>query len=326
MLDLQFFEHITSLLRESGHIIASRPIFCNHSLSETLYIDSTKDVILSRNDHALLATVDNISLIAEIEWSGVIDELAEKIQIFSATVSSSSRSRSQDIADIHFILQQFWTNSHSIVFFKNDDQFIISFADEMQSHILSDWHNVIDDYDKVVERISVANIALDDCSTYFDDFIYSIAREYYIYPISFENASYGMLPIDLLSPKFEVNSFLSTDEDVTKEDIKEIIRGNLSYYESLYGYDYVAVQYAGMRDLTSYRNLSDEIDRISFELDLAEEYGDEVDEPLDFNDEYEDEDNDFFGELDEEIDPAIFDNPVLMVKWLESKQKDNQDS
>ncbi len=157
MQDSQFFEYVTSLARESGHMITPRPIFCNHSSSETLYIDSNKNVILSPNDRALLSAIENVSLIAEIVWPGVIDELTEKIQIYSITINISDRSRSQDVADIHFLLQQFWTNKHSIVFFKNYDQFIISFADGVQSHILSDWYDIIDDYDKVVERISVAN-------------------------------------------------------------------------------------------------------------------------------------------------------------------------
>lgn len=86
-------------------------------------------------------------------------------------------------------------------------------------------------------------MTLQTCDDYFEDFIYAIAREYYIHPISFENASYGMIPIDMLCPKATFdNEFVICDE-VTKEDIKETIRANLSYYETIYGNDYVAARY-----------------------------------------------------------------------------------
>lgn len=323
MQDSLFFKYITSLLQESGHMVTSTPLYFNHSSSETLYMDSRKDVILSKNDRTLLATIDNTSLIMEIEWPSIIDELSEKVQIYSVTVCVSNSSRSQDVADIHFLLQQFWTNNHSIVFFKNNNQFIISFANETHSHILSEWYDIINDYDKVVEQISVANIKFDDCSTYFDDFIYSIARDYYINPISFENASYCMIPIDLFSTKLELNPLTIPTNSFASEYIKEPFYDNQSYYETIYGYDYVAVQYIEINQTTSHLNISNEIDQISFELDFPEEYSNTVNKSFDFSTEdRSDEADNLLDELDEKIDPAIFENPLLMVKWLEKMKQD----
>lgn len=323
MYDNQFYEYASMLLVEAGHMITPNPIYTNHTSSETLYIDSKKDVVIPSIDRALLSTINNVSLLLEVEWDGVVDELTEKVQVYSITVDFSDSSRSQNVADIHYLLQQYWSCNHSIVFFKNRNQFVVSFADAARSHILSDWFDISEDCDSVIERLSIANMSIDTCDGYFEDFVYSLAREYYNHPISFEEASYGMMPIDLLFPKFASFANYVPDDEVTKEDIKDVIRENLSYYETLYGYDYVAIHYEGIGEATSYRNLTDEIERISFELDFEEEYGDETSEIYDFDDEEDDiEEDDFFDDLDDDFDSAIFDDPVLMVKWLEGKQKD----
>ena len=330
MYDNQFYEYASMLLIEAGHMITPNPIYANHTSSETLYIDSNKDVVIPSIDRALLSTINNVSLLFEVEWEGVVEELTEKVQVYSITVDFFDSSRSQNIADIHYLLQQYWSCNHSIIFFKNRNQFVVSFADAARSHILSDWLDISEDCDSLIERLSIANMSLDTCDGYFEDFVYALAREYYNYPISFEEASYGMMPIDLLFPKFASFANYVPDDEVTKEDIKDVIRENLSYYEKLYGYDYVAIRYEGIGEATSYRNLTDEIERISFELDFEEEYGEETSEIYNFGDEddYIEEDDDFLEELDDDFDSAIFDDPVLMVKWLEGKQKqaDEQDN
>ena len=128
-----------------------------------------------------------------------------------------------------------------------------------------------------------------------------------------------MMPIDMLCPKAISDNGFATSDEVIKEDIKETIHANLSYYETFYGYDYVAARYKGMNDTTASSNLTNEIERISFELDFEDEYGEEIPEAYNFIDEDEYED-DFFDDI-EDFDPAIFDDPILMVKWLEKKHK-----
>ena len=329
MHDNQFYEYASMLFIEAGHMITSNPIYTNHTSSETLYLDSNKDVVIQSIDRALLSTINNVSLLFEVEWKGVVEELTEKVQVYSITVDFSDSSRSQNVADIHYLLQQYLSCSHSIILFKNKKQFVVSFADATRSHILSDWFDISEDCDSVIELLSIANMSLDTCDGYFEDFVYTLAREYYSHPISFEEASYGMIPIDLMLPKFASSSNCISDDEVTKEDIKDTIRANLSYYETMYGYDYVAIHYEGINEATSYRNLTDEIERISFELDFEEEYGEETSEIYNFDDDDGciDEEDDFLEDLDDDFDSAIFDDPILMVKWLESKQKhaDEQD-
>ena len=315
MNNMQFYEYVLPLLIEAGHVITSVPVYANHTSGETLYIDSSKDVMVSSFERELLTLIDNVSLLVDIRWAGILDELDENVQVFSITVDFPERVRSQNVAEIHHLLQQYWSCTHSIVFFKNRESYIISFADNDCSHILSDWWDIETNYYDVVERIGVENIFLETCKDYFFDFLFAIAREYYIHPISFEEAAYGLMPIDYISKS------LSSDFPISKEDVKKMIESNLVTFESLYGDDYVEPVYTGMDELVKYHNISDEIDRISFELELAE---DENNDQFEYEDDefIEDNEADIVEDYDEDIDPAIFDDPVLMVKWLEKKQKE----
>ena len=313
-----FYEYVLSLLFEAGHVITPFPIYRNHTSNEALYIDSKEDVVLNRFDRGLLSLMDNVSLLADIKWPGVVDELDENVQIYSITVNFSNRCRSQSVADIHHLMQRYWNCTHSIVFFKHCEKYIVSFADNVCSHILSDWHNVGMDYDDIIDRICVGNISLTTSNEYFHDFLYAVAREYYIRPISFEEASYGLMPADYITKS------LASDISFSKDEIKEIIQSNLVAFETVYGDDYVEPKYTGMEELNQHHNISAEIDRISFELELNSDIDDAQLEQFDFEEEgfEEDNDDDFFDGYDENVDPAIFDDPVLMVKWLEKKQKE----
>ena len=318
MDDKLFYEYVLSLLFEAGHVITPFPIYRNHTSNEALYIDSKEDVVLNRFDRGLLSLMDNVSLLADIKWPGVVDELDENVQIYSITVNFSNRCRSQSVADIHHLMQRYWNCTHSIVFFKHCEKYIVSFANNVCSHILSDWHNVGMDYDDIIDRICVGNISLTTSNEYFHDFLYAVAREYYIRPISFEEASYGLMPADYITKS------LASDISFSKDEIKEIIQSNLVAFETVYGDDYVEPKYTGMEELNQHHNISAEIDRISFELELNSDIDDAQLEQFDFEEEGFEEDNDdnFFDGYDENVDPAIFDDPVLMVKWLEKKQKE----
>lgn len=318
MDDKLFYEYVLSLLFEAGHVITPFPIYRNHTSNEALYIDSKEDVVLNRFDRGLLSLMDNVSLLADIKWPGVVDELDENVQIYSITVNFSNRCRSQSVADIHHLMQRYWNCTHSIVFFKHCEKYIVSFANNVCSHILSDWRNVGMDYDDIIDRICVGNISLTTSNEYFHDFLYAVAREYYIRPISFEEASYGLMPADYITKS------LASDISFSKDEIKEIIQSNLVAFETVYGDDYVEPKYTGMEELNQHHNISAEIDRISFELELNSDIDDAQLDQSDFEEEgfEEDNDDDFFDGYDENVDPAIFDDPVLMVKWLEKKQKE----
>ena len=318
MVNTQFHEYVSMLLKESGHMVTSEPIYINHTATETLYIDSIKDVTVTRFDRELLQCIENVSLLIELTWSEVIAELSETVQIYSITVDFSDRVRSELVADIHHLLHQYWSCDHSIVFFKNRNQYIISFADKEQSHILSDWFDLNVDYDETAARLNIGCMSLANSAEYFTDFIYAVARSYYLQPISFEYASYGMMPRDYIKVG------LDAGYGITKEDIKELIRCNMAVYERQYGTNYVAPLRPDSNAHPHYHDITAELERLSFELELASDAEDDEQIVLFGFDSADDdfiEDDGFFDDLDADINDAIFDDPSLMVKWLERSQK-----
>ena len=318
MVNTQFYEYVSMLLKESGHMVTSEPIYINHTATETLYIDSIKDVTVTRFDRELLQCIENVSLLIELTWSEVIAELSETVQIYSITVDFSDRVRSELVADIHHLLHQYWSCDHSIVFFKNRNQYTISFADKEQSHILSDWFDLNVDYDETAARLNIGCMSLANSAEYFTDFIYAVARSYYLQPISFEYASYGMMPRDYIKVG------LDAGYGITKEDIKELIRCNMAVYERQYGTNYVAPLRPDSNAHPHYHDITAELERLSFELELASDAEDDEQIVLFGFDSADDdfiEDDGFFDDLDADINDAIFDDPSLMVKWLERSQK-----
>lgn len=316
MVDEQFFEYVITLLKEAGHTIAPDPVYANHSIEDAIYFDSEKYVVMSENDRELLALVDDISLLMELEWPSS----NEKIQFFTLVTHTSERSRSQEIGEIHFLLQQTWAGNYSIVFVKNNNQFVISFVDRKKSQVLSDWFDIFEDFDSVAERLSVGNISFNTCSDCFGDYRYAIERTYYIYPISIEEASYDMLPRDLFSLKIEEDGSFLSDIEVTKEDIREVVHANASYYKQLYGYDYIEACSKNAHNNVLNYNLMDEIDRMSFELDFADEYSEKKVSfnESDYTEEIDTEEMDLSGDIDDAVvDLTILEDPVMLVKWLE---------
>lgn len=312
MVDTRFCGYVSEMLHDAGHMITSVPVYTNHSASEALYIDSIKDVTTSRSERTLLMQLSNISLMAELSWPGVVEDLTETVHIYSITMDVSEKNRSQIVADTHRLLHQYWDCHHSIVFYKNRNQYIISFADKDQSHILSDWFDINVDYDEVVERLDTANISFESSISYYSDFIYAVARKYYLYPISVEEATYSMIPVTFVASAFGVKT------EASKDDVKALAKANLLYYETLYGDDYVAPVLVGYDEQAQFRRMATELDRISFELELAAELDDEdIEITIDDNDDLGEFDDEFGDDFDEDLDPAIFDDPVLMVKWLE---------
>lgn len=61
---------------------------------------------------------------------------------------------------------------------------------------------------------------------------------------------------------------------------------------------------------------------VSFELELIGENEEQFMQDMEFTDDLDEEYDDLDEiEDDEDIDPAIYEDPILMVKWLERRQK-----
>ena len=124
---------------------------------------------------------------------------------------------------------------------------------------------------------------------------------------------YSMLPIDYFS-RIDYGY-------IDREEIQQMIRDALNLYLYQYGSDYVELE---QKDIGDYQDLS-----VSSELDLI---------LLDMDDDDENDDNPFGEELDddydeieldeyeyEDLDPELFEDPTLLVKWLERRNSENDD-
>lgn len=234
MEEALFHTYVSKLLREAGHMTQTAPIYANCSIQTALFIENDRQVTLSETDCATLSYVSHVSLLTELTWSGT-----EKVQLYAVTADFPLAHRSQDIVETHRLLQGAWHNRHSIVFFQNADAWAVSFADDDMTQVLSDWFPFADEDSAVSARLSIENISLSDCTAYFQDFQYAMARDYYVHPISRTGARYAWLPRDLLQAKYEENTDILAEPCVSQDEFRSIIHGNICYYENVYGDDYV---------------------------------------------------------------------------------------
>lgn len=138
------------------------------------------------------------------------------------------------------------------------------------------------------------------------DLIYLVACEYYKHPVLEKSAVYGLIP----SHYFSSESYFEDNGD--RETIKDLIKRLASEDQQLYGDDYVEPIDKRIRDLG---DIDSELDMLSFELDMEDDIPENITEAD--TDEFEDEERDEYEF--EDVDPEIFDDPSLMLKWLDKE-------
>ena len=146
---------------------------------------------------------------------------------------------------------------------------------------------------------------------YFIGFVDTLARPYYFaYPEVFVHT---LLPIDFLS---RFNSDL-----VDRAQIDDYINLQTTAAEREYGDDYVEYD-EEIRVGTKSADISADLDMMLLEMDMDSDdlFGEDGDEDEDDSDDFGDEDSSEEEKLDiyefDDVDPEIFRDPTLMVKWL----------
>lgn len=278
----EFFEYAMALFVESGHTDATKPEFMNHSAKQFIYIDCDKNISLSCEQRNFLKLFDNISRLFTVNG----------IAFFSLNLLTSSSERSQSVHNIHMLIQSVVNDRATICLSRHADKIIFSFAVYGSACLLSDWYS---NDDRILERLDIANMTIADNREYFYDFISIFARRYY-----FSNStptSYDLLPL---------NFFSDSKNDITREELKEILSDQKFSVTKDYGNDYV--EYATIPP-------EDAVDN-EYEFDLILQEAENV--QISFSDE---EDLPEQTEADEydlsEIDTNIFDDPELLLDYIE---------
>lgn len=306
MSDLQldginFYSDAMELFYEAGHVFTLEPEFTNHSSQEFVYFDNSTDIALSKDQRYLLGLVNSISRLFTVNHCA----------FFSANLLSAKKYRSQIAHDFHTMVHPNIGTEASIFVFRYDDELMFSFMGYGKHCILSDWYPIIDDTGELLEKLDIANMPISSSTDYFIGFVDTLARSYYLaYPEVFV---YTLLPIDFLS-------HFSLDP-VDKAQIDDYINLQTSAAEREYGDDYVEYD-DNVRVGIRTAEISADLDMMLLEMDMETdnlfEEGDDDAESED--DEFAEEKDSEESEPDvyefEDVDPEIFRDPTLMVKWL----------
>lgn len=230
---------------------------------------------------------------------------------FSANLLSAKKYRSQIAHDFHTLVHPNIRAEASIFVFRYDDELMFSFMGYGNRCILSDWYPIIDDAGELLEKLDIANMPISSGAEYFIGFVDTLARSYYLaYPEVFVHT---LLPIDFLS-RFDL-------DPIDRAQIDDYINLQTTAAEREYGDDYVEYD-EEIRVSTKSADISTELDMMLLELDMeADNMFDEDDDDAESeDDEFEETEESEESEPDfyeyEDVDPEIFRDPTLMVKWL----------
>ena len=140
-----------------------------------------------------------------------------------------------------------------------------------------------------------------------------MARTYYLEPDLQGVSLYSILPLTYYG-----NGLLRNEEAGETLPAKELIAKTIRDRELEYGDDYVHSEHGVICDISAFE---DELARLSFELELQDE-GAEADSPLDGTSEVLERDDYEYGD----VDPEIFNDPTLMLEWLDSQSAKTAES
>ena len=304
--DDMFYSEAMNLFQKAGHATTSLIHYTNHTYKQVIYFDSEKTVLIDPSMLSVLEQALNISHLFDLDDDVFEIETGNLISYYSVVLGCEKKNRSQMANDVHFLLHSSFSSEISVIIFKHEDSILLSVAGFDNDIFLSDWYGYWEEYDDLVELIHVAQLSLETPYEFIADLIYLVAREYYKHPVFEKSVVYGLIP----SHYFSSESYLEDNSD--REPIKDLVKRLASEDQQLYGDDYVEPISEHIRDLG---DIDSELDMLSFELDMEEDIPEDIAE--EDNDEFEDEERD--GYEFEDVDPEIFEDPSLMLKWLEKE-------
>lgn len=302
--DDMFYSEAMNLFQEAGHVATSLPQYTNHTYKQVIYFDSEKTVLIDPSMLNVLEQALDISHLFDLGDDVFEIETGSLISYYSVVLGCEKKNRSQMAHDVHFLLHSSFSSEISVIIFKHEDSVLLSVVGFDNDIILSDWYGYWGEYDDLGELIHVAQLSLETPYEFITDLIYLVAREYYKHPVLEKSEVYGLIP----SHYFSSESYLEDSGD--REPIKDLIKRLASADQQLYGDDYVEPIADHIRDLG---DIDSELDMLSFELDMEEDIPEDIVE--EDADEFEDEERDEYEF--EDVDPEIFDDPSLMLKWLD---------
>lgn len=299
-----FYQFAMALFMEAGHVFTSTPEYYNHSPEQFAYLDNKSDVSLSPTDRALLKRFNNISRLFTVNGCA----------FYSINLFTRRPERSELSHNIHTMLHPIIDADGTICLFRFEDEVMLSFIGFGYRCILSDWYPMFDPYDKLLHRLDIINMGINSGREYFEDFVYNLAREYYIVGTSV--SAFTVLPINALSR-------LERDE-ISRDDLDEIIHDEMFAAYRQYGDDYVEYNESAP---TRREDIGSDLDLMLLDMDMEDDdnpFGEDIED-----DGFGSDEDDFLTRDEYEfanIDPEVFRDPTLLVKLLKSQEQSSSDT
>lgn len=297
-----------NLLRLARHTSTIAPIYINHTFKQVVYFDTNKTLSTDAALSGLDITAINISHLFNLGNELFESELGDKIGYYSVEIVSNLEGRSQAAYDIHRLLHATFGESNTVMFFCHNDKFMLSIAKSNEDIILSDWYDRYSDADKVAEMIDISEFSFASTSDFISEFIYKIARNYYLHPAPTGLEIYDYLPVYQPDGIFETWG---------KDEIKEFVDDLMNKSQVEYGYDYIAP--CTISDV-NYNFIYDELETLSLDLEIDEEIPETLFDEDEFFDDNLEDDQIYIKELDDNdlngIPSEVINDPILLVKWL----------
>lgn len=291
------------LFFKAGHIATSEPEFSNHSPEQFAYFDNKSDVALSREQRNLFKAFYNVSRLFSVN----------RCVFFSINLSTSRSNRSQTAHDIHTMIHSIVEADGTICLFRSGDEVMLSFVGFGLRCILSDWYPIIDDNETLLKKLDIANMSIERSSDYFLDMVYILARYYYL---SGQPSTYELLPLNFISG--------SGLDDVDREGINQYVQDQINAPLREYGDDYVEYdEFIQTRQI----DIGADLDLMLLEMNDEDDnpFGEEIeqeDDELDEDELYDEEGSERDEYEFDDVDPEIFRDPTLMVKWLNRETRE----
>lgn len=303
---ITLYENALALFRKAGFTANLTPLSANHSFKQVVYLDSEKTIYV---DQGTLNCAFDISHLFDLGDAFFVEETGSVISFYSVQLNCLAKHRSQMAHDIHSVLHASFSTDISVILFYLDANVMISIAGVDEDIILSEWYDFFYDFDKLADLLNIGQFSISSSHQFIIDLIYTVARAYYLEPDLEGLSVYSIIPLTYYG-----NGPLENDNAEGALPLKEFIVQSIRGKELEYGDDYVQSEHGIVRDMSA---MEDELARLSFELELQEE---ETEAP-NFLDgtagELERDDYEY-----EDIDPEVFNDPTLMLQWLDSQSLD----
>ena len=191
--NINLADYSIDLLVSSGNTDSNNVIFRDYDPEELLFVKN--NILIDESQRCIVQSISNFSFLSILDGH-VFEKRKGKIGFFSANINVPKSNRSQIAYEFHNIISDFLQLNASIIFFGHDDKILISAKGFGTDVLLSDWYDLSEDNETLLDLLDVGNFSLFSAKRYFDDFVYIISRWYIFHPLSQETAEFYVLPED----------------------------------------------------------------------------------------------------------------------------------